>query len=108
LTCRNLYRDFLFYCTVAQNFTKAFFSIKGIYYRVEIMGQPITWVAPYSFNQRTPFDVDFKVMGTFTEFYIAFLRFINFKLFSDLGMAYPADIPLNDNLYYDCVKVGKL
>jgi len=26
------------YCTISQCFTKAFFSIKGIYYQVEIMG----------------------------------------------------------------------
>jgi len=87
--CRILYRDFMLYCTVAQNFTKAFFSIKGIYYRVEIMGVPITWLAPYKFNQRLPFDVDYKVMGTFTEFYISLLKFVNFKLFSDLGLQYP-------------------
>ena len=36
--CQTLYRDFMLYCTVSQCFTKAFFSIKGIYYRVEIMG----------------------------------------------------------------------
>jgi len=42
--CTKLYRDFMLYCTVSQVFTKAFFSIKGTYYRVEIMGQPITWI----------------------------------------------------------------
>lgn len=36
--CASLYRDFMLYCTVAQCFTKAFFSIKGVYYRVQIMG----------------------------------------------------------------------
>ena len=90
-TCQTLYRDFMLYCTVSQCFTKSFFSIKGIYYRVEIMGQPITWIQPYKFNQRLPFDVDYKVMGTFTEFYIALLRFTNYKLFSDLGMSYPIE-----------------
>ena len=50
------------------------------------MGVPITWLAPYKFNQRLPFDVDYKVMGTFTEFYISLLKFVNFKLFSDLGL----------------------
>jgi len=53
------------------------------------MGVPITWLAPYKFNQRLPFDVDYKVMGTFTEFYISLLKFVNFKLFSDLGLSYP-------------------
>ena len=36
--CQTLYKDFMLYCTLSQCFTKAFFSIKGIYYRVEIMG----------------------------------------------------------------------
>lgn len=90
-TCERLYKDFLLYCTVSQVFTKAFFSIKGVYYRVEIMGVPVTWVQPYKFNQRLPFDIDYKVMGTFTEFYMALLKFINFKLFSDLGLPYPLE-----------------
>ena len=98
----------MFYCTVASNFTKAFFSIKGIYFRVEIMGQSITWVSPYKFNQRVPFDVDFKVMGTFTEFYISLLRFVNFKLYSDLGLSYPHEVPLVDEQHYDNDKVRAL
>lgn len=53
------------------------------------MGQNIIWVAPYQFNQRLPFDIDYKVIGTFIEFYLALMRFINFKLFKDLGLAYP-------------------
>ena len=28
-------------------------------------------------------------MGTFLEFYMGLLKFINFKLFSDLGISYP-------------------
>lgn len=28
-------------------------------------------------------------MNTFKEFYTALLKFINFKLFSDLGLKYP-------------------
>lgn len=60
-----------------------------MYYRVEIMGVPITWVCPYKFNQRLPFDVDYKVMGTFLEFYRALLKFVNFKLFTDIGLSYP-------------------
>ena len=84
-----LYKEWLAYCTISQCFKKAFFSIKGIYYQVEIMGQSITWVQPYQFNQRLPFDIDYKVIGTFKEFYIALLRFINFKLYSELGLQYP-------------------
>jgi pescadillo protein len=76
----------MLYCTITKCFKKAFFSIKGIYYQVEIMGQNITWVAPYQFNQKLPFDIDFKVMTTFLEFYLSLLKFVNHKLFSDLGM----------------------
>ena len=53
------------------------------------MGVPITWVQPYKFSQRLPFDVDYKVMGTFLEFYQALLKFVNFKLYSDVRMPYP-------------------
>ena len=84
-----LYKEWMTYCSIAQCFKKSFFSIKGIYYQVEIMGQSITWVAPYQFNQRLPFDIDYKVIGTFREFYTALLRFVNFKLYSDLGIQYP-------------------
>jgi pescadillo protein len=55
------------------------------------MGTTITWVAPYSFNQRLPFDIDYKVIGTFMEFYTALLRFVNFKLYKDIGLVYPPD-----------------
>ena len=36
--CAKLYNDFMLYCTAAQCFTKCFLSIKGVYYRVQIMG----------------------------------------------------------------------
>lgn len=99
-TCSRLYKEFLFYCTVSQCFTKAYLSIKGVYFRVEIMGQPITWIQPYKFNQRLPFDIDYKVMGTFTEFYMGLLKFINFKLYSDLGLSYPfAQMPVSNEVY---------
>lgn len=84
-----LYKEWMTYCTIAQAFTKSFFSIKGIYYQVEIMGQKVTWITPYAFNQKLPFDIDYKVIGTFHEFYAQLLRFVNYKLYSELGFAYP-------------------
>ena len=83
---KRLYNEWMTYCTVAQCFKKAFFSIKGIYYQVEIMGQNITWIAPFAFNQKLPFDLDYKVIGTFKEFYLHLLRFVNFKLYRELDM----------------------
>lgn len=67
------------------------------------MGQTITWVQPYKFNQRLPFDIDYRVMGSFNEFYMSLLKFVNFKLYSDLGMAYPIaetdGTPIKDEQY---------
>jgi len=97
---------------VAQCFKKAFFSIKGIYYQVEIMGQNITWVAPFQFNQRLPFDIDYKVIGTFREFYTALLRFVNYKLYSELGMQYPPQniqgLELDQSVYISTPQIQKL
>ena len=41
---------------------------------------------PYRFTQSRPEDVDYKVMNTFLEFYITFLKFVFFKLYSDAGL----------------------
>jgi len=110
--CAALLKEFMLYCTVTQCFKKSFFSIKGIYYQVEIMGQQITWIAPYQFNQKLPFDVDYKVMSTFLEFYRALLRFVNFKLFTDLGQKYPPEYFQKEQnkqkLYLDPVQIRDL
>jgi len=47
-----------------------------------------------------PFDVDYKVMGTFLEFYIGLLKFVNFKLFSDVGLEYPVKFD-KDQIHVD-------
>lgn len=61
------------------------------------MGQTVTWVQPYQFSQKLPFDVDYRVMGTFLEFYLSLLKFVNFKLFSDLKEDYPVRQSLYDS-----------
>lgn len=106
-TCASLLKEFMLYCSVTQCFTKSFYSIKGIYYQVEIMGQPITWISPYQFNQKLPFDIDYAVMRTFLEFYVALLRFVNHKLFVDLGIKHPLESNgiREDGLFLDCQKV---
>jgi len=83
------------YCSLSQCFRKAFYSIKGIYYQVEIMGQTVTWIQPYQFTQRLPFDIDFRVMGTFLEFYMSLIKFVNFKLQSDVKVHFK-DLDLFD------------
>lgn len=53
------------------------------------MGQTVTWIAPYSFNQKVPGDVDFRVMLTFLEYYTTMLGFVNYKLYHDNNLHYP-------------------
>ena len=83
-----------------------------MYYRVEIMGTQVTWISPYKFNTRIPFDIDYKVMGTFLEFYQGLLKFVNYKLFTDIGLDYPVPeemLPASENgPYYDCSKVREI
>jgi pescadillo protein len=47
---------------------------------------------PHSFTQNTPEDVDFRVMGTFVEFYQVMLDFVLFKLFTAANLPYPRKI----------------
>ena len=36
--CRKLLNEFMLYACITQSYKKGFFSIKGVYYQVEIMG----------------------------------------------------------------------
>jgi pescadillo protein len=87
--CTRLYQEFLNYCIHAGCLEKTFLSIKGIYYQVVIMGQPITWITPYHFSQEIPEDVDFKIMKTFLEVNETLVSFVNYKLYMDCGLVYP-------------------
>jgi len=84
-----LYQEFQLYCIRAQSLRKVFASIKGYYFQAEVHGVTITWLAPHQFAQQLPEEVDFRVMLTFLEFYRTVLKFVNFKLYGELGLAYP-------------------
>lgn len=75
---------------------KVFLSVKGIYFQVEIMGNKITWLEPYPFVTTLPFDVDYKIMLSFTEFYQTLLKFVIFRFFSQKGLIYPPQINNSD------------
>ncbi|PVU97502.1 hypothetical protein BB561_000502 [Smittium simulii] len=90
--CKKLYYEFLHYIIQTNSLSKAFLSIKGIYYQATIRGQKITWIAPYEFSQKIPRDVDFRVMWSFLEFYRNLLGFVNFKLYKDEKLTYPPTI----------------
>jgi pescadillo protein len=87
--CERLCLEFEHYLIVSHSLRKSFLSIKGIYYQATIQGQDILWLVPYRFNQRVTKDVDFRIMGTFVEFYQTLLGFVNFRLFTSIGLVYP-------------------
>ena len=87
--CERLCLEFEHYLIVSHSLRKSFLSIKGIYYQATIQGQDILWLVPYRFNQRVTGDVDFRIMGTFVEFYQTLLGFVNFRLYTSLGLVYP-------------------
>jgi pescadillo protein len=81
--------EFEHYLIRTHSMRKSFLSIKGIYYQATIQGQDILWLVPYKFVQRTAGDVDFRIMATFVEFYTTLLGFVNFRLYSGIGLVYP-------------------
>ena len=87
--CQRLCLEFQHYLIVSHSLKKSFLSIKGIYYQATIHGQDILWLVPYRFVQRVTDDVDFRIMGTFVEFYTTLLGFVNFKLYTSIGLVYP-------------------
>ncbi|EMC94891.1 hypothetical protein BAUCODRAFT_578924 [Baudoinia panamericana UAMH 10762] len=87
--CQRLTLEFEHYLIRTHSLRKSFLSIKGIYYQATIRGQDILWLVPYRFVQRTGGDVDFRIMATFVDFYTTLLSFINFRLYTGIGLVYP-------------------
>lgn len=87
--CQRLCHEFQHYLIISNSLRKSFLSIKGIYYQATIQGQDIMWLVPYRFVQRVNGDVDYRIMGTFVDFYTTLLGFVNFRLYSSIGLRYP-------------------
>ena len=87
--CQRLCLEFEHYLITTHSLRKSFLSIKGIYYQATIQGQDILWLVPYKFVQRVTSDVDLRIMGTFVEFYTTLLGFVNFRLYTSIGLVYP-------------------
>ncbi|KAL8773751.1 MAG: hypothetical protein Q9209_001519 [Squamulea sp. 1 TL-2023] len=87
--CQRLCLEFQHYLIVTHSLRKSFISIKGIYYQATIQGQDILWLVPHKFVQRVTGDVDFRIMGTFVEFYTTLLGFVNYRLYTSIGLVYP-------------------
>ncbi len=53
------------------------------------------WIQPFEFSQALPYDVDYRVMMTFLEFYESLMKFVLFKLYQNLNLVYPPTILKN-------------
>ena len=95
--CQRLCFEFQHYLIITNSLQKSFLSIKGIYYQATIQGQDILWLVPYKFVQRVTGDVDFRIMGTFVEFYTTLLGFVNFRLYNSIGLIYPPKFNTNSD-----------
>ncbi|KAF3387245.1 Pescadillo [Penicillium rolfsii] len=87
--CQRVCHEFQHYLITTNSLRKSFLSIKGIYYQATIQGQDIMWLVPYRFVQRVNGDVDYRIMATFVDFYTTLLSFVNFRLYSSIGLRYP-------------------
>ncbi|CAI4226726.1 unnamed protein product [Auanema sp. JU1783] len=96
--CRRLSAEFMHYVIEAQALRNVFISIKGIYYQAEICGEKITWLVPHERGNPHVTDVDFAVLTTFSEFYVAMLGFVNYRLFATQGLHYPPKIETGTNV----------
>lgn len=85
-------REWQYFVARSHSLRKVFLSVKGVYLQAEVKGVAVTWLVPWSFAQWVPGDVDFKVMLTFMDLYETLLAFVHFKLFHQLGLAYPPAI----------------
>jgi pescadillo len=87
--CQRLCHEFEHYLITSHSLRKSFLSIKGIYYQATIQGQDIMWLVPYRFVQQVSIEVDYRIMGTFVEFYCTLLGFVNYRLYTSIGLVYP-------------------
>ncbi|XP_039292560.1 LOW QUALITY PROTEIN: pescadillo homolog [Nilaparvata lugens] len=98
LLCRRLSFEFMHAVIAGQWLRKVFISIKGYYFQAEIKGQTVTWIMPhhFCFAPTTKDDVDFKIMSTFTSFYLVLLGFVNYRLYHSLNLSYPPKVTFVD------------
>ena len=87
--CQRLCHEFEHYLISTNSLRKSFLSIKGIYYQATIQGQDIMWLVAYKFVQRVTSDVDYRIMGTFVDLYCTLLGFVNYRLYTSIGLVYP-------------------
>ena len=91
-TAKRLVMEWQHYVARTRSLRKVFFSIKGVYFQADVKGIPVTWLQPWNFAQTIPSDVDYRVMSTFLDLYDTLLKFVLYKLYHNIGLAYPPKI----------------
>ncbi|KAM9970173.1 hypothetical protein ACTFIR_002020 [Dictyostelium discoideum] len=92
LACEKLAREFQYYIIQSKSLRKVFVSVKGVYYQADVMGETITWITPLNYLSKKEKEVDYGVMISFLEFYQALMKFVNYRLFTSIGLSYPPTI----------------
>jgi len=87
--CQKLLREFYLYICIKQCFKKGFISIKGLYLNVNINNVEINWLVPFQHAQKLSYEIDYEIMNDFLELYLTLMRFVNYKLYRDIGFEYP-------------------
>lgn len=107
--CRELLTEFHYYVSHTHSLKYAFISVRGFHFEANIEGQSILWLIPHDFPIPIPpeSEVDFDVLLNFLELYEQLLKFVNTKLFIELGMKYPPEFDKkkwDEGLYFDAIQ----
>ena len=71
-----------------------------MYLNIEVLGTEVTWLSPFNYPQKLSFEVDYEIMLSFLELYTNLLKFVNFKLFKDIGLNYPPPLENADEPFF--------
>ncbi|KAH0571972.1 Pescadillo cell cycle regulator [Spironucleus salmonicida] len=90
-TCTKLRTEFDNYISCTNSLLKTFISVKGFYFQAAVHNQVITWLEPHRTSANPPDSVETSVLCNFIEFYAELLKFVNFRLYSEIGIKYPPE-----------------
>ena len=78
-------QQWLSYVARSRSLHKGFISIKGYYFQAHVKGEKVLWLMPHEYASKFPSGVQQYILVTFLEFYVELMRFVLFKLESDLA-----------------------
>ncbi|KAF1743901.1 hypothetical protein MXB_4290 [Myxobolus squamalis] len=90
--CHRLSIEFLHFVIASKSLKKVFISVKGYYFQAKINDRHVTWIIPHNLVPIIPKDIDFKIIKSFSEFYMTYIGFVNCHLFNSINIIYPPKI----------------